>query len=288
MSWLRTVCSTEAVRVLSVYQWASKTVRDARPGRMCSRVCSVSTLLHDSSHDRLRLCAHSVHEASHFFNPAELLLDFFERRFSRVVSRQSQTAHIRAVPSVGSGSVNCTLVRAIALQMWSTAAPAGERLPPTGPRLTCSCSLPLRCWHCRLPACQRSLSLLLPLRLLLPRLLLLLLEPRLQWLLLVPPLAFASLASLALTVESLHQLRVLSIDLRIDRLQLRAESAQSSLEGLDPRSELPPQLCRLLGAAESVYPAIRALADDWMSATSAISTEPTMPFLPLTVVFRPA
>ena len=114
--------------------------------------------------------------------------------------------------------------------MWSTAAPAGERLPPTGPGLTCSCSLPLRCWYCRLSACLRSLLLLLPLRLLLPRLLLLLLlllEPRLQWLLLVPPLAFASLASLALFAESLQQLRVLSIDLRIDRLQLRAESAEA-------------------------------------------------------------
>jgi hypothetical protein len=94
----------------------------------------------------------------------------------------------------------------------------------------------------------------LPLRLLLPRLLLLLLEPRLQRLLLVPPLAFASLATLALAPEGLQQLRVLPIDLRIDRLQLRTEGAQSSLEGLDPRSELSPQLCRLLAGSRVSIP----------------------------------
>ena len=77
-------------------------------------------------------------------------------------------------------------------------------------------------------------------------LLLLLLEPRLQWLLLVPPLAFASLASLALAPESLQQLRVLPIDLRVDRLQLRAEGAEACLESLDSRAKLPPELCSLL------------------------------------------
>ena len=88
-------------------------------------------------------------------------------------------------------------------------------------RVACSCTLSLWCRHCRLPACLRCLLLLLPLRLLRPRLLLLLLllllEPRLQWLLLLPPLALAFLTSLAsLAPDSLEQLSALSLHLAVD------------------------------------------------------------------------
>ena len=112
----------------------------------------VTLALTGSSHDSLRLRSYSVAESSHFFHAAELLLDLLQRRLPGVISRQTETAHVSAVSGVRASGVNDTLVGAVALQVRSTAAPAGERLPTAGPRLACSGSLPLRCWHGCLPA----------------------------------------------------------------------------------------------------------------------------------------
>ena len=81
----------------------------------------MSTLLYGSSHDSLRLRSYSVDESSHFLYAAELLLYLLQRRLPGVISRQTETAHVSTVSGVRAGSVNDTLVGAVALQMWSIA-----------------------------------------------------------------------------------------------------------------------------------------------------------------------
>ena len=160
-------------------------------------MCGVRTLLDRTNHD-LRLYLHRADNAAHFSQSAESLLELLQRHLARVVSSEAQTTHVSPLPGGGTGSVNCTLVGAVALHVRPTTAPASERLPLAGPRLSSGC---WRCRHCRLPAGLRSLLLLLPLRLLRPLLLLLLLllllRPSLLLLLLEPWLL--SLALVALT-----------------------------------------------------------------------------------------